>query len=277
MATDKESLRAGVVTYAALCRENTGAGMCDSGDAYGRIYDRPPVEEGLAQLISRWDSKDESPSMSTAAYLAGMFPIDRGWQGNWEKFDRAHGDLGWFESADAFMASLGYVRLAKDNTYNGESDLDQCFVWSVWAKPDPGNRGWGETEDGVWSYDREWWYLGALVTVIHVHTGCDVRGGYGRPAFNTRSDWEGVLCSGFCFGYRAESGTRADGTALDQDELDVISDRWSTGYSNCPWYQMKNEIEEFLTGPVLGDGGYWFITAMDNYGCTLRIVPEAAF
>ena len=276
MATDKADLRADTLTYAALCREDTGAHMCDSGGAYGRIYDRPPVEEGLAQLISCWGSKGEPPTMSTAAYLSEMFPIDHGLQGQWEEFDGAHEDLNWFESAEEFMKSRGYVRLAKDNTYNGESDLDQCFVWSVWAKPDPDKHGWGEAVDGVWLYDREWWYLDDLVTVIHVHTGCDVRGGYSRPAFNTRSDWEGVLCHGFCFGYRAESGTRADGTALDPDELDGIMERWSTGYSDCPWYQMKNEIEEFLTGPVFGDEGYWFIVAGDKYGRTLRIVPEAA-
>lgn len=274
MATDKADLRADTLTYAALCREDTGAHMCDSGGAYGRIYDRPPVEEGLAQLISCWGSKGGPPTMSTAAYLSEMFPIDHGLQGQWEEFDGAHDDLNWFESAEEFMESRGYVRLAKDNTYNGESDLDQCFVWSVWAKPDPDKHGWGEAADGVWSYDREWWYLDDLVTVIHVHTGCDVRGGYSRPAFNTRSDWESVLCDGFCFGYWAECGTDTDGEGLDRGALDSLSETWSTGYSRAPWYRLEQDVGEWLGNPSLDSDGRWFVLVKDKDGRTLKVQPQ---
>lgn len=271
MASDNESLRAERLTYAALCRENTGAHMCDSGGVYGRTYDLPPPGENLPQLVSGWE-EGGPPSLSAAGYLSAAFPIDRRMQADWEKASGGRA-LSWFESVIAFMTRRGYAELARDNTYNRESDLDQCFVWSVWAKPEPGGGGWREDDRGEWSYDREWWYLKDLVTVIHAHTGCDVRGGYSRPAFSAGADWEAVLCSGFCFGYEAESGTDAEGRELGPDALVSLSERWCTGWSACPWAALGRDIEEFLSPPELS-GGVWSVKARDKDGNTLAIVPQ---
>jgi len=134
-------------------RQNTGRHMLDSGDYYGRHYDQPPVTEDSPLLVG-WP-----PAIETAVFLDGYFDILDELQNS---FDPEQ-DLG------EFMELRGLVSVARDNTYNHESDLTQCYIWEVFV---PFNH-----RDDDWLYDRD------AVVVIRIHTGCDVRGGYSDPIF----------------------------------------------------------------------------------------------
>lgn len=272
--TPGEALAPDTVTWGSLCRENTGRAMCDSGDFYGRHWERPPSKPPR-DGIARWDKY--GVTLSTEAYLEARFPIDRGLQNRWAEFDAASDeDLTWAESVDAFMKREGYVELSRGNVYNEPNDLSQVFQWSVWAKPDADARGW--TQDaatGAWGYINEWWYLDGLVTVIRVHTGCDVRGGYSRPGFSTGADWESVLCAGFSAGIRAVSGTDAEGGELDDSELAALCESWDIGYSREPGYRFSEDVEEWVEEPRRGENGRWTGTVKLKSGETVTAEPDA--
>ena len=271
--TPEEALAPDTVTWGALCRENTGRAMCDSGDYYGRHWERPPSKPPR-DGIARWDK--HGVTLSAEACLEARFPIDRELQGRWAAFDADSGeDMSWAESVDGFMEREGYVELSSGNVYNEPNDLSQVFQWSVWARPDPGTRGW--TQDAAtdaWIYDCEWWYLDGLVTVIRVHTGCDVRGGYSRPGFSTGADWEEVLCAGFSAGIRAVSGTDAEGSELDDRKLYALCESWGIGYSSEPGYQFSKDVEEWVEEPRRGADGRWTGTVKLKSGETVTVEPD---
>jgi len=279
--TPEEALAPDTVTWGSLCRENTGRALRDSGGYYGRHWERPPSEPPR-DGIAHWDK--HGVTLSAEAYLEARFPIDRGLQGRWAAFDAARDEaagldgaiITWAESVDEFMDQEGYVELSRGNVYNEPNDLSQVFQWSVWAKPDQDNRGWTlDPATGDWGYDREWWYLDDLVTVIRVHTGCDARSGYSRPAFSTGADWESVLCAGFSAGIRAVSGTGAEGEELSDSELNALCESWSIGYSREPGYRFSEDVEEWVEEPRRGGDGRWAGTVKLKSGETVTVEPDA--
>ena len=209
--------------FYAACRENTGSHFLDSGGAYGRHHENPPIDKNGPELV--WS--EYGVTIDTAHFLDSHLEIDIDIQEKWEKWDNGRSDLSFFESGDKFMAEkMGYTCHARDNVCNGENDLSQVYVWEVWTDC--------ETESD-WIYPK-----GDCITVIYIHTGCDVRGGYGRPLFCRSGDHEYPipvdLSAGFCI---AES-------RLDDNENRDLSEKWGIGYSSWPMGAMENDIERFF-------------------------------
>lgn len=243
------------MNFFELCRQNTGKSMCDSGDYYGRHYEQPPIPKD-APMIREWD-KGCPATIETAVYLNEAYRVDPDWQENWKTWDEEHGeDLNWFESAQAFMEQAGYESCGRDNVYNGENDLSQTFVWEVWRSPD--------RDQMDWIYDEE------AVIVIHVHTGCDVRGGYTSPVF-CRSNTEYTAPVDVSAGYRIEEARNYrrvkyqqpwDGTLpaledpganfvsgpelLDHNECHTLDETWQPGYSSYPYGEMEKDVERWF-------------------------------
>ena len=140
----------------------------------------------------------------------------------------------YFEDEDAFMESLGYKSLARDNTYNGETNLDANVVFQVWAHPeyDRKKNDWVFSED-LTAYDD----LPLLVTTFAFSYG-DPRGGYTEPLFRVGkfSDGEYSVPVDRVIGYYVEAVTE-DGEEFAAEVND--EGRLDSGYSSYPMGQVE--------------------------------------
>ena len=193
MSIDTEKLAPVAVTFTAACRENTGAALCDSGGAYGRWHEAPEIdsdapvtklefcgwnEDGTPEVGKYGPRGDIMASLETGPFLDECVEIDRELQARFEEFAESREDPRepWENALEAFMeeAYPGWELATSGNTYNEDTDLTQCFTWWVFVNPE-------EVSD--WLHADE----GEFVSIYRIHTGCDVRGGYGRPIFSTEN------------------------------------------------------------------------------------------
>lgn len=142
--------------------ENTGKALGDSGDAYGRNWQR---NEG--KTIEDFESEPEEHIVWNGNYLerrVSVFHYLSQLDSDWicEQFnsmpclDWNCEDLyGVSETQWNWLNEQGYVKVVQTfNTYNGDSDLSQIL-------------------QGSWLTINDEQYL-----LLQVHGGCDARGGY---------------------------------------------------------------------------------------------------
>jgi hypothetical protein len=224
------------------CRAPSGKHMLDSGGDNGRHWQRPPLTD--QDPIASW-----SPEWKEATLHTGPFLAD--WAGEGiahdihKRFDEYADEcpnMPWFELADQFMRDeLGLEQAARDNTYNGESDLDQCYVWEVWND--------GSSTDWIYPDD-------STVTVIFIHTGADVRGGYSWPIF-IRPD--------------RDYSVPVD-TCVEWVDSEFEIDQFTNGYTSAPSYDFFDEVRVFpwlstpdtITGWFEGKARKFYINAPHN-------------
>ena len=235
MNKETDKLKAENITFYTAARQNTGGSIADTGDVYGRHYDR--IEVTPDDPCITWEDPEEPATLSTPHLLDSCLEIDRDVQKEWEDWDKVKGvqdDLDDMESAVEFLKEMSgnprsrlyqYVSRARDNVYNMDNDLPQVFIWDVWTR-DPGN--------------EDWLYAEESITLIHIHTGCDVRGGYSRPLFCRKRE-EYPMPIDVTAGYSIVDslGTFPDGI-LDLDE------HWWHGYSPCPYVELEKDITQWL-------------------------------
>ena len=242
------------------CRENTGSHFLDSGSAYGRHHEAPPIPEDIPVAI--FESHGDSiwgGTLETAHFLADRFEVDTEVQeafDTWSSSEEAEG-LSWFEAVPVFMgqncpgyndpcheveegedpSSSDWQNPARDNVYNQENDLSQVFVYEVWVD-----------ENNFWNQSHvDWIYAdsSASLTVFYIHTGCDVRGGYGKPLFcRTQSDYTAPL--DLCAEYGIVKARR-NGEEISQDSLWELCENWSSGYSSYPFGQLEDDVLRWFT------------------------------
>ena len=218
-----------MTNFFELCRQRTGKSILDSGDHYGRHYEQPPIPEDTP-MIREWD-KGCPATLETTVYLNEAYEIDEELQAAWIVWNEEHGeDLDWFTSAMEFMEQAGYESCARDNVYNHENDLSQVFVWEVWRKPG--------REHLDWIYDDE------AVIVVHVHTGCDVRGGYTSPVF-CRTKGEYTAPVDLCAQYRIDQ-LRENGVELSDEERQKRDEEWQCGYSSYPYGALEKDVARWF-------------------------------
>lgn len=234
MSVTKDKLKADKITFFAACRENTGASICDSGGAYGRWHEQPeedPNGPAITLETSRVNPSEIMASLSTPHYLDAWFEIDRELQAKFDAWEAEHPDESWFAGGELFMEEQGFRAAGSSgNSYNGECDLTQTIQWEVWV-PD----GSKDCDEGL--YARE-----GTRTVIHVHCGCDVRGGYGRPLFcKARNDY--AFPNDYLVGYSFSNGKRGR-KKLTQEECQSFDERYQVGYSGNPSYALSKDLEK---------------------------------
>jgi hypothetical protein len=148
----------------AMLTENTGRSFLDSGDAYGRAWERnqgrdvASFEAGPAVLIDEYGA-----ALDVFHYLVERVDFDAELDAVWRAFDDAHPDESWFETADAWTAEVGeqdgyWSTFGWQNSYNG----DNCLNGTIQLLP--------------------FTYGGGSYVLLQIHGGADVRGGYTRPA-----------------------------------------------------------------------------------------------
>ena len=219
--TTKEKDNFGV--FAKACRYNSGAHFLDSGGAYGRYWEKPPIAEASeSAVIDVW--RDEiTGTIETAHFLAEHLDVDTDVQKQFDEWCEDQ-DGNWFELAHRFaIEALGLSARASDNVYNNENDLTQVFVWQVYTPEDD---------------ERDWIYSREPLTVIFVHTGCDVRGGYSAPIF-CRPRGEYAVPVDVCAEFYAIEARDEDGEEIDTQSVD---ERWRAGYASWPAGEVQRDV-----------------------------------
>lgn len=260
--TPVDLLSAENITFAAACRENTGMALCDSGGAYGRSYEQPPVK-GDGNAILRWDEGCPA-TMETSQYLADHYEINRELQKEFEVWEAEVGEEGnkkhegsWLAIGEDFLEGHDkkYILRNGGNIYNGEYDLTQDFAYRIFDTAEEDNQDWIYTHDNT-------------IVVINVHTGCDIRGGYGRPLFCTS------LCDySFPDGLRAEyiiDECRLDGEVLDGQDVFDLSESWQSGYTPWPYGELEDDVERWFEWTRTRDTVVVLLTS--GHLCRIRAV-----
>ena len=183
-------------------RQNTGSSLCDSGGAYGYGYNVPvPPPGDVARITARGERVEPCDAFVCVTELLQQcmdeYPIFRelieklpGWADSHET---------WHEAWERILVALGYREVNDgDNTYNYDSDFDQCLNYHVWSQR-------GVDRDYIYStndcttvstdrlrglgieIDEDELSVPDILTIVQVHTGCDVRGGYSDPIFGAAS------------------------------------------------------------------------------------------
>ena len=215
-------------TFFDAVREDTGSHMLDSGGHYGRHHEQPPVAVETPAVT--WDTTwaDCSGTLSTAHFLTEAFTMRDDLNTQIDKWvEGVEGS--WFECGDQFMREQGYVCHKRGNTCNDENDLSQVYVWEVWGPKDGDDKG------------GDWFYIDDAVTVIYVHTGCDVRGGYTRPYIAESQHCEYAVPFDLNATYYIE-----DCHTLDDEAQREIDEDWESGASSYPFGDLQDRVKRWF-------------------------------
>ncbi|MBW2636000.1 MAG: hypothetical protein JRC86_00490 [Deltaproteobacteria bacterium] len=304
MPTDEKLLTPEEITASRACRENTGSHMCDSGGSNGRswqqgdIGDNSPVcslelygwdeETGESEVCDGYKGKpfnrgEIMPILHTGPFLDEVGEINRELQDDFEDFagNREDPREPWEMALEAFMEESypGWECASRGNTYNEESDLDQCFTWWVFVNPE-------EVSDWVHADDGE------FVTILRMHTGADVRGGYGRPIFYTEHFSKGgdgypLPLDHVSELYFGAIDSESDEMGEDFAERFNQDGRGSCGYSHYPIGEVMPFIRKCFPG-TLHDGGVdvevgytcegkYDVEPGDEYIVRVRLVADSPY
>lgn len=215
-------------TIAKAFRYNSGRNLFDSGDYYGRHYEKPPIDEKAPMVtIDIWRN-EVNTRIESALFLAEACEVDSDLQEQFEEWAalEENSDLSWFEAGEKFATEvLGLTPKARDNTYNGENDLSQDYVWEVYSDND----------------NRDWIYDDDALLVIYAHTGCDVRSGYSHPVFlRSKGDY---ACPVDLVAEWFISEGRLNGEKMDEMVCHEMGYQYQCGYTSNPSYQLSKDIE----------------------------------
>ena len=231
MSVSKAKLTPARVSFFSACRENTGSYMTDSGGAYGRQHQMPEITpKNTPEVI--WEAR-QSATISTPHYLDAMYEIDRKLMAQCSRFanTKARRNSDWFEIGRTFCdEKLGLVEKGRDNVYNRENDFSQIFVYELWAKPDC-------TKDYIYP-------SGVEVVVVYLHTGCDARGGYGRPLIcRVKKNTSYSIPVDCCAEYGIIAAKDKDGVEIECDDWASLDEKWQTRYSSYPYGALEGDVE----------------------------------
>lgn len=204
------------------CRENTGRHLLDSGDYYGRHWQNPPLAPDRPMVTWGKHGAIIDTALFLATYLEPIEALNKEFNefcARDENAEKCYASL-----VKPFMKTKGLVCQSRNNVYNGEQDLSQVYIWAVYTKED----------DSDWVYADD-----EAVTVIEIHTGCDVRGGYAKPIF-CRALGEYQVPVDLCCGYRIVEAH------IPLDQYQLLDERWQIGYSLWPAGQVKEDVERIF-------------------------------
>lgn len=153
---------------ASMLTENTGRALCDSGDIYGRHWQRNQgrifASEEAATLDFRYGI---DVTLNVYHWLSDRLEYDPDMDAKFQSF-LSDNDMGWLEAMEAFPrhlaadgSEIGGIYGEDDpvtvNTYNGEDLLSQIIQYVYFTVNDD------------------------IFVALQIHNGADVRGGYTAP------------------------------------------------------------------------------------------------
>lgn len=239
-------------TFYELARVNTGAHFLDSGGAYGRHHEKPPVpEDHPVHYARRWGDGyyDIDLLVNQPSALEEAFAIDPKATHAfrlWAQIADPHDDHNWIELAKLYCVrmvetgrwndpeladvirhqgrEMGVRSVYADNSYNHDNALDQDFEIIA---PNP-YEGWA---------------------LIMSHNGCDIRGGYSPPivAFGEGADYVEDDIRPYCQTCHAE----ADGLCYVEEKGWRVRRLPTKAILACP----NGHIDTYPTFPYVDDMG----------------------
>jgi hypothetical protein len=153
---------------AEMFTANTGRSILDSGDAYGRNYDRhagKTVSDFLNASRVTID-RDGMPTLDAFHFMNDALDYSELLDSRYNRFDSARPTDSYTDTLNEWLESIGvdttntetYGGVWDYNSYNSEYDLlDQGYAATFFE------------------------FAGEAYTALQIHGGCDVRGGYTRP------------------------------------------------------------------------------------------------
>jgi hypothetical protein len=95
-------------TIAKAFRFNTGKSMLDSGDFYGRHYDKPPISDEQPLIRVHVYGNEPSATIETALFLAETCEVDFAIQAQFEEWAalEENSELSWFEAGETFATEV---------------------------------------------------------------------------------------------------------------------------------------------------------------------------
>lgn len=212
--------------FADFCRYNSGKSALDSGNAYSRHWEKPAIAADCPPVTLEVYANEVTATIETAYFLAEAFDVDTRLMRNFNRWQEGR-EGGWFELAARYATNVLKLHLrARDNVYNGENDLSQVYVWEVYTPEDDGG---------------DWICATDAVTILWIHTGCDVRGGYSAPIFCRPRGEYTVPVDTVAEFYVEEA--RHDGEKLDRDDYQALDEKWQASYSGHPSSQVSRDIK----------------------------------
>lgn len=159
---------------------NTGRHMLDSGDHYGRNYERNAmltIEDFINAPRASLDQWGEI-TISLFHHLEDSLTYESALDVAYVEFTRDSEDS-HLEDIENFLEYIGASVSYSENSYNYESALSQVIQYTVFT------------------------LSGGQYVALQVHGGADVRGGYTRPVIFALSDecallseWGTIYCTG---------------------------------------------------------------------------------
>lgn len=147
----------------SMFTESTGTALCDSGDVYGRNWERNQsrtLEDFLQEPSVTINYENNTFTISTFRYLQNSLQLDEICNEFNALFvprsDNNSNILGISGEAQEWLEIQGFKFKQDYNSYNGESNLSQVIQFTLLEL------------DG---YECNY-------VLMQVHQGCDVRGGY---------------------------------------------------------------------------------------------------
>lgn len=175
----------------SMLKEKTGAAICDSGDAYGRHWERNQslqLKKLLDSLSVEFDNKCGTYTISLFHYLRTQLDIDE----TCEKFNRINvpaknwdsdAFYGLSTEGEDFLSQINAKIGGAWNSYNGETNLSQVI-------------------QGAYIDINE-----ARYVLLQIHQGCDVRGGYtDARLFKISNEYEDFLSPEDVYGVITKQG-----------------------------------------------------------------------
>lgn len=174
------------VRLAEMLKENTGESIFDSGDYYGRQFERNAERDFVAEPAAKLDIRDfrgkteVDVTLSLFRFLRDRVAWEEDVQKKFDKFaEYSDPDWSWTDTLEAFLecqACSGDSRIVEDGeygsgyTYNMDNMLDQDFQW------------------------QEFELDGSRYCMIQSHNGCDARGGLSGPMIVSWNDGNPCDC-----------------------------------------------------------------------------------
>lgn len=228
----------------AMLTENTGKALCDSGDAYGRNWQRNSgktladfeAEPSATLEVSKYTDRDgktyweANPTVSLFHHLADCCGLDE----ICEEFNAMPVDdwssdyYGVSAEGQEWINSIFRTKGEAQNTYNWCANFSQVIQYQILEHLDSGD----------------------LYALIQIHGGCDVRGGYTDAKLFRLDCEEWGLAHENC-GFYAED---SNGFPLHLDWMG----EWITAEGSCP---TDDELEAFCV--AIGEG----VHAGDAFEC----------
>jgi hypothetical protein len=181
------------IVISKMLKENTGAHFLDSGGAYGRHHEKNQTREfdNEPSVILRIDQYGIEYTRNIYHFLIETLTYEKELNNSLYAFEKEinqgkHPELdkysNWYDITQAWLKHKGYTGGIRDNIYNYENNLSQVFIYELFStenlKHDPD------------IYDCEF-------TILQIHGGCDVRGGYTSPKIFTWEDSFLMVADGY--------------------------------------------------------------------------------